>query len=56
MRDGKIKTIQLNPSRSQLLYDIIFKDQLGIKIVCKFVKTKDDEEVMDIPHVTKYYI
>ena len=56
VKDSKIKAIQLHPSKSQLLYEIMFKDQLDIKTTREFVKTKENEEVIDIPHTTEDYI
>ena len=56
VKNSKIKAIQLDPSKSQLLYKITFKNQSDIKTTRESIKTKEDEEVTDIPYMTEDYI
>ena len=56
VKNGKIKAIQLDSSKSYLLYEIMFKDQSDIKTIREFIKTKENEEVADILHMVEDYI
>ena len=43
VKDDTVKTIQLDPSKAQLLHDIKLKDNLDIKTIREFIKTSYDQ-------------
>ena len=53
VKDGTVKTIQLDRSQTQLLHDVKFKDELDIKTTKEFVKTSHDQEVTAMPFATE---